>query len=80
MATSCKKTTATYDPPTEAKLIFKFRYDSSQVRLNNVGQETPVAAGHAAQSPKMKFMSAHYLELAPSAATALGAAIHNRRA
>lgn len=73
MAISCKKTTATYDPPTEAKLIFKFKFDSTQVRLNNIGEEAPIAAGHGAQSPKMNFMSAHYMELAPSATTALGA-------
>jgi hypothetical protein len=73
MAISCKKTTATFDPPTEARLIFKFKFDSTQVRLNNIGEEAPVAAGHAAQSPIMNFMSAHYMELAPSATTALGA-------
>jgi hypothetical protein len=72
MATSCKKTTATFDPPTEAKLIFKFKFDSTQVRLNNIGEEAPVAAGHGAQSPIMNLMSAHYIELAPNATTALG--------
>lgn len=73
LAISCKKTTATFDPPTEAKLIFKFKFDSTQVRLNNIGEEAPVAAGLGAQSPIMNFMSAHYMELAPSATTALGA-------
>jgi len=72
LATSCKKTAATFDPPTEAKLIFKFKFDSTQVRLNNIGEPTDVAPGHAAQSPKMTAMSAHYIELAPNATTPLG--------
>lgn len=71
-ATSCKKTEATYDPPTEAKLIFKFKFDSTQERLNNIGQPSTVAAGHAAQSPMMKSIGAHYIELAQSANTPLG--------
>ncbi len=72
LAISCKKESATYDQTTEAKLIFKFKVDSTQVRLNNIGQPEGVAAGHGAQSPVMNFMSAHYIELAPTAATALG--------
>lgn len=69
----CKKTEATFDPPTEAKLIFKFKFDSTQVRLDNTGQPADVAAGHAAQSPKMLAMSSHYIELAQNANTPLGA-------
>lgn len=72
LGTSCKKTEATFDPPTEAKLIFKFKFDSTQVRLNNLGEPADVAPGHAAQSPKMTAMSAHYIELAPNATTPLG--------
>lgn len=66
---SCKKEPAI---ATEAKLIFQFRFDSTQVRLNNIGQPAAVPAGNAAQSPVFNKMSAHYLELAPTATTALG--------
>lgn len=67
---SCKKQNVAN---TEAKLIFKFKFDSAQQRLNNIGQAASVAAGHAGQSPVFNKMSAHYIELAPSAFTALGA-------
>lgn len=66
---SCKKSTST---ATEGKLIFKFKFDSTQARLNNIGQVSAMAAGHAGQSPMFNKMSAHYIELAPSAVTALG--------
>lgn len=58
---------------TEAKLVLKFKFDSTQVRLNNIGQPQAVSAGNGAQSPVFNKMSAHYVELAPSAFTALGA-------
>ena len=58
---------------TEAKLIFQFKFDSTQVRLNNVGQPAGLPAGNAGQSPVFNKMSAHYIELAPSVVTALGA-------
>ena len=54
------------------KLIFKFAFDSTQVRLNNLGQAATMPADHAAQSPKFNAISAHYVELAPAAFTALG--------
>lgn len=58
--------------PSNSNLIFKFKFDSTQVRLNNIGQPSVIPAGNAAQSPVFNKMSAHYLELAPSAFTALG--------
>lgn len=67
---SCKKDKA--DSP-EPKLIFKFRFDSTQQRLNNIGQPATLPAGHGAQSPVFNSMSAHYIELAPNMYTALGA-------
>jgi hypothetical protein len=67
--TGCKKNT---DSPSAPKLVLKFEFDSTQVRLDNVGQPQPIAAGHAAQSPVFNKMSAHYVELAPNAFTALG--------
>lgn len=56
----------------DAKINFIFKFDSSQARLNNLGQPAVLAAGHAAQSPRFNKMSAHYLELAPTATTMLG--------
>ena len=72
---SCKKKETT-DESTQnnstAHLIFKFKFDSTQVRLNNVGQVAVIPVGHSAQTPKFNKMSAHYIELAPTAFTALG--------
>lgn len=68
----CKKQIANNPVPGNANLIFKFKFDSTQVRLNNIGQPSVIPAGNAAQSPVFNIMSAHYVELAPSALTALG--------
>ena len=54
------------------RLIFRFSFDSTMERLNNLGQPAVLPAGHAAQSPVFHGMSAHYVEMAPSATTALG--------
>ena len=67
---SCKKEEGTDNGP---RLVLKFRFDSTQARLNNVGQPQAMPAGHAGQSPIFNKMSAHYVELAPTATTALGA-------
>jgi hypothetical protein len=66
---SCKKNVKADD---RAMITFTFKFDSTQVRLNNVGQPTGMAVGNAAQSPVFNSISAHYIELAPSAFTALG--------
>jgi hypothetical protein len=68
----CKKQTGNNPAPSNANLVFKFKFDSTQVRLNNIGQPSVIPAGNAAQSPVFNTMSAHYVELAPSALTALG--------
>lgn len=69
MATSCKKT----EEPIGPKLIFKFKFDSTQIRLNNFGNAvTDLPARHAAQSPIFHSMSAHYIELAPDSLSPLG--------
>jgi hypothetical protein len=73
LAASCKKTVATPEPLSTANLIIKFKFDSTQERLNNLGQPSTIAAGFAAQTPVMNSMSSHYIELAPSATTLLGA-------
>jgi hypothetical protein len=54
------------------RLILKFAFDSTQVRLNAVGQPDPVPVGHGAQSPVFNRMSAHYVEFAPTALDSLG--------
>jgi hypothetical protein len=58
---------------TSPNLIFTFRFDSTQQRLNNLGQPSVIPAGNAAQSPVFNTMSAHYVELAPAMFTPLGA-------
>jgi hypothetical protein len=68
---SCQKTNT--DTPATANVIFKFRFDSNQVRLNNIGAVSTIPAGNAAQNPIMNKMSAHYIELTPTAFTGLGA-------
>lgn len=39
------------DAAVEPMLIIKFKFDPSQVRLNNLGQVSYVPFGHGAQSP-----------------------------
>jgi len=67
--TQCKKEP---NPVSTPKLVLKFKFDSTQVRLNNIGEPSTIAPGNAAQSPVFNKMSAHYIELAPNAFTALG--------
>jgi hypothetical protein len=55
-----------------AKVNFIFKFDSTQARLNALGQPAAMPAGHAGQSPRFNTMSAHYVELAPNAFTAIG--------
>ena len=57
---------------TGPRLIFKFVFDSTQARLDNVGNPSTVASGNSAYSPKFNQMAAHYLELAPGDLTAVG--------
>ena len=45
----------------EPQLIIKFKFDPTQIRLNNIGQPSTVASGNAAQSPIFNSISAHYL-------------------
>ena len=66
---SCKKDNS----KGEVKVNFIFKFDSTQPRLNNQGQPSAMMVGHAGQSPRFNSMSAHYVELDPSATTFLGA-------
>lgn len=69
---SCKKNDSV---PANINLAFIFKFDSTQARLNGNGQPAAMPAGHAGQSPRFNSMSAHYIELAPSATTPLGGGI-----
>lgn len=55
-----------------AKLVFVFKFDSTQERLNNIGLLDLMPPGNSGQSPLFNTMSSHYVELAPNAFTALG--------
>ncbi|MCO4292713.1 hypothetical protein NF867_07555 [Solitalea sp. MAHUQ-68] len=68
---SCSKSND--EPSSKARLIFKFKFDPTQIRLNNIGQPSTIPAGNAGQSPVFNLMSSHYIELAPNALTQLGA-------
>ena len=59
----------------EPRLIFKFKFDSTQTRLNNIAQPSAVAAGNAAQSPVFHSMSAHFIQIAPDSLSPLTANI-----
>ncbi|MBK9274258.1 MAG: hypothetical protein IPM49_06940 [Flavobacteriales bacterium] len=69
LAVSCRKEEPDPDPtPSGPRLILKFRFDSTQVRLDELGQPEPtLPTGHAAQHPHFNAMSAHYVEFAPTA-------------
>lgn len=73
---ACKKKATEEENQTtvaEPRLIFKFKFDATQARLNNGGGVSNLPANHRAQSPRMNKMSAHYIELAQNDFTALGA-------
>lgn len=62
------------DPePTGPNLVFKFQFDENQTRYDSFGQPATIPSGNAAQSPSFNSISGHYVELIPSAWTALGA-------
>lgn len=53
-------------------LIFKFKFDSTQTRLDNKGAVAVMPAGHSGQCPLFNKISTHYIELAPNAMTPVG--------
>jgi hypothetical protein len=76
LVVSCKKesgpeTTQGTAPPA-ARLRFVYKFDSTQVRLNNLGQSATMPSNHQAQSPKFNLMGAHYIEMAQNDMTTLG--------
>ncbi len=55
-------------------LIFKFKFDSTQARLDNVGNpSTTIPAGRSAYSPVFNKMASHYIELATADSVAFQA-------
>ena len=56
----------------EPKLIVKLVLNDNQERLGNAGKPASIPVGNAGQTPIFNGISAHYLELAPSAYTQLG--------
>ena len=77
-AVACKKDEDTAPAPPPAgvsdgpSLVLKFKFDSTQVRLNGFGEEALVPAGHGAQHPRFNAMTAHYVEFAPTVWTLPG--------
>jgi hypothetical protein len=72
-ASSLLYSNCTKDAGTDAaSLQFKFKFDATQARLNNIGQPSTIPSGNAAQTPEFHEMSVHYIELAPGALTPLG--------
>ena len=47
-------------------------FDEKLPRLGNLGQSATIPSGNAAQHPRMKEVSIHYIELAQTASTPLG--------
>lgn len=62
----------TNENTSEPKLTFKVKFDETLPRLGNFGESVSVPTGNAAQSPKMRSVSLHYIELAPDSLTLLG--------
>lgn len=62
------------DPaPYGPSIVFRFKFEPNQERVNSFGQPSTIPNGHAAQTPSFNSISGHYVELIPSAFTALGA-------
>lgn len=68
-----KKESIVVNNSSAPQLIVKFKFDPTQVRLNNLGQPSTIPSGNAAQSPVFNTISSHYLELSANATTQLGA-------
>lgn len=60
---------------TGPKLIFKFKFDSTQQRLDNFAMPATLPSTNEAQSPKFNGMSAHYIEMTKYDTTQVGKGI-----
>ncbi len=65
-------------PQNEAMLRFQFKFDDTQIRLDNLGNESQMPAGHAGLSPDFNALSAYFIELVPTQFTQIrdGAVIY----
>jgi hypothetical protein len=74
--TSCKKDTksssSTTTPPAAPQLKFMFKFDSTQIRLNDSGNVAVLPSTHRAQCPHFNGMSVHHIEMAQTNTTAVG--------
>lgn len=63
---------------TDSKMTFQFKFDSTQERLNGIGESAVIPSGNAALSPDFNSMSAFYIELVPDKFTQIrdGAVIY----
>jgi len=57
---------------TEPMLRFRMQLDSTQQRLNNIGEPAIMPAQNRAQNPRFNGIAVHYIELASSPYTLLG--------
>ncbi len=70
---SCVDPSTTFVPSGSGPyLIFKFKFDSTQARLNSFGMAAPIPTANAGFSPKFNGMSAHYIEMAQNDFTQVG--------
>ncbi len=53
-------------------LIFKFKFDSTQARLDAFGNPAVISSTNAGFSPRFNKMSAHYIELSQNSTVAVG--------
>ena len=70
---SCNEVFELSEPLSVPSLIIKLHFDSLAPRLDNFGNPESIPTGNSAQSPRFHGMSAHYIELAQSPTTQLGA-------
>jgi hypothetical protein len=71
---TCKKKEreAAAVPSAPAKLRFVLKLDSTQARLDNIGNLSAIPSDHKAQSPRFNSFGAHYIELAVYDTTGVG--------
>ncbi|MCS6794905.1 MAG: hypothetical protein RMJ97_05100 [Raineya sp.] len=68
LVVACKKP----EPTPQRNLVFKFKFNPNQERLDNFGNPAIIPSGNAGQSPRFNLLTAHYFELSPNAFTQLG--------
>lgn len=72
LISSCRKDEVDTPVADGPRLVFRFVFDSTQVRLDNLGNPAILPSNHGAQSPRFNKMSAHYIEMTPNQFTQIG--------